>query len=309
MVLELHEILAAGKFQPLRAHASTKKFYLGEWEGKKSLLIDFEDGKEERNYFLKLTELLIKNKISVPNIVYVPNHDSSFLITQFIDGDLISKTPFSNKILEKIIEQAEQFTLIKKDHLTGLNIKSLDFMRLKYEFDFFLLHFCENFANDKIDNNIRKEIYNFAEEIDSFPKSFCHRDYHSENIISLKEDIFILDYQDALLAPRTYDYASLYVDGYYDFPGYAREEIRNRAVKYFGATQREFLKTALQRALKALGTFGFQIVHRKKARYIASVKRTVTYLDEFLEEDVVKNDTLRNYLRTLQNRLTLELCG
>ncbi len=309
MTQSLSEIILKGEFVPLKAHASTKKFYVGKWEGKKSLLIDFEGGKDERDSFYRLTQILLKNEISVPQIIYLPQGDYSFLVTEFANGNLISKSGCREKVFELILSQAEKFSLIKEDSLKNLNILTLGLKRIIYELDFFILHFCEVFANQNVGEEIRREIHLFAEEIDSFPKSFCHRDYHSENIVSDGENVFILDYQDALMAPRTYDYASLYVDGYFDFPESARQSVKNRALKIFNATEGEFLKTALQRALKALGTFGFQIVYRKKVRYVTSVKRTVSYLNELLGEKVVKSENLKDYLLFLQKRVTSELCG
>lgn len=309
MALKLSEILSKGDFSPLKAHASTKKFYLGKFNEKKHLLIVFELGKEERENFLKLTNFLHSQRISVPKIVYSPDDEEPYLITDFVSGKLLSQTPFDEKIFEKAVEEAKKFSLIKYDSLQAIKFPMLDFKRIKYELDFFLLHFCEGFANERVEEETRKALYNLAGEVDSFPKSFCHRDYHSENIIVKEDNVFILDYQDALIAPCAYDFASLYVDGYFDFPKKARESIKNYALSHFGASEEEFLKTALQRLLKALGTFGFQIVHRKKAKYIASVIRSVNYLDEMTASNIVESEKTRNYLKALKNKITSELCG
>jgi aminoglycoside/choline kinase family phosphotransferase len=309
MSAKLSEILSQGNFSPLKAHASTKKFYLGKFDGRERLLIVFELGKEERENFHKLTNFLLSQQISVPRIVHSPDDDEPFLITEFVEGKLLSQTICDEPIFEKALEEAKKFSLLKLDSSKGLEFSTLDFARLNYELNFFLLHFCEGFLNESVDQETRKALNSLAKEVDSFPKSLCHRDYHSENIIVKNGNIFILDYQDALFAPRTYDFASLYVDGYFNFSKKARESIKNYALSHFGALEEEFLKTALERTLKALGTFGFQIVHRKKAKYIASVKRTVNYLDELATPKTIENEKARSYLKGLQTKITSELCG
>lgn len=309
MASKLSEMFSEGNFIPLKAHASTKKFYSGTFKGTNCLLIVFELGKEEREHFCKLTNFLLSQGISVPKIIYSPDNEEPFLITEFVSGRLLSQKPFDEIIFEKVIEEAKKFSLAQIDSTNNIKISILDRDRMKYELNFFVLHFCEGFSNETVDDETKRGLNILAEEVDSFPKSFCHRDYHSENIIVKKGNIFVLDYQDALIAPRTYDFASLYVDGYFDFPKRERESIKNYALSHFGASEEEFLKTALQRLLKALGTFGFQIVHRKKAKYIASVIRSAQYLDELIASNIVESEKTRNYLKALKNKITSELCG
>lgn len=302
-------LFANSKIKPLPSHASTKKFYVGNWEGKKALFIYFENGKEERENFRRLTEILVNYGISIPKIIYVPDNDEPFLITDFVDGLLLSKTIFSEEILKKVLEEAKKFSSLDINSFNNYSPLVLDEKRIKYEFDFFLLHFCQSFLNQHLQSQIKEELYLFAEEIDKFPKAFCHRDFHSENIIVSEKSVFLLDYQDALLAPRTYDFASLYVDGYFDFPKTASNQIVENIKSYFEADEIEFKKTALQRALKALGTFGFQIVYRKKSRYICSVKRTANYLYELSSQRILNSGLLVGFLHNLQKKITSELCG
>ena len=223
------ELFASGKIKPLPSHASTKNFYIGNWEGERALFIYFENGKEEKENFKRLTEILVYYGISVPKIIYEPDSDEPFLTTEFIDGKLLSQAVFSEEIFEKVLREAKKFSCLDFKNYSPL---VLDEKRIKYEFDFFLLHFCQSFLNENLQSQIKEEMYFFAEEIDKFPKTYCHRDFHSENIIVKEKNVFILDYQDLLLAPRTYDFASLYVDVYFDFPRIAKDEIVKNVKTY-----------------------------------------------------------------------------
>jgi aminoglycoside/choline kinase family phosphotransferase len=85
------------------------------------------------------------------------------------------------------------------------------------------------------------------------------------------DGLVVIDFQDALLAPRAYDMASLAVDPYRSQDPRVAEHFRRAWLARTGAQPEEFDRTALQRALKALGTFGYQVTRRKRARYMRFV--------------------------------------
>ncbi len=285
---------------PVSAHASTKKFYKGNYEGSDALLIYFEQGEEERKRFVFLTKLLEKKEIPVPRILFDGDEDEPYVITEFIDGSLLSKHPLERFFLNKTVQSVIKFPKINDEEIKPINPLTLDFEKLKYEMDFFLLHFCGSFLNDDRGEEVKWLLYELCEEIDNFSKVFSHRDYHSENIIVRGEEIFIVDYQDSLYAPRCYDLASLYVDGYCDYEKSFREDLIVVASENFNASTKEFKMTAIQRALKALGTFGYQITYRKRIKYLSSVHRTLAYL-ESLCEDEEKN--LKNFIHYLSEKV------
>ena len=98
------------------------------------------------------------------------------------------------------------------------------------------------------------------------------------------ERLCIIDFQDARLGPDTYDLASLLRDSYVDLPGQVVDEL----IAYFLALQgrsaegaefrRRFDLMALQRNLKALGTFGYQTTTRRNPVYIQYIPRTLNYV-------------------------------
>jgi aminoglycoside/choline kinase family phosphotransferase len=73
------------------------------------------------------------------------------------------------------------------------------------------------------------------------------------------------------------------VDAYREVsPAEARRWMR-RAGDASGCGEREFQNIALQRALKALGTFGFQVTRRKNVRYLPPIARTVRYALRYMQ--------------------------
>ena len=109
----------------------------------------------------------------------------------------------------------------------------------------------------------------------------CHRDYHSRNLMLHGGSLHIIDFQDARMGPDTYDLASLLRDSYVDISERELDEL----IAYFLALKgaagrrrrsgRRFDLMALQRNLKALGTFGYQTTTRRNPVYIQYIPRTL----------------------------------
>ncbi|MDZ7644775.1 MAG: phosphotransferase [Woeseiaceae bacterium] len=121
------------------------------------------------------------------------------------------------------------------------------------------------------------------------PRVFVHRDYHSRNLTPCDgANPGILDFQDAVEGPLTYDLVSLLKDCYIRW---SPEQTRSRAVGFFrlrhealpaaldrAAFLRAFDLMGVQRHLKAAGIFA-RLSHRDgKDGYLADVPRTLRYV-------------------------------
>jgi len=130
------------------------------------------------------------------------------------------------------------------------------------------------------------------EVIATQPCVFIHRDFHSKNILKKKDgSIGIIDYQDAMPGPMTYDIASLLRDCYVDWP---EENITTWALYYKNLAEKHGLLpkdvsdqvfltwfdwTSLQRHIKALLTFARKSLRDKNDAYLRFIPRTLSYLN------------------------------
>ena len=119
-----------------------------------------------------------------------------------------------------------------------------------------------------------------------------HRDFHSRNLMVMpKENPGVLDFQDMVCGPLTYDLVSLLKDCYINCPP---EDIRMH-VEYFHRSSpdassdsidksvRDFDWMGTQRHLKAAGIFS-RLLHRDgKAHYLQDIPRTLEYVSETTE--------------------------
>src|ERR1041384_6674533 len=168
---------------------------------------------------------------------------------------------------------------------------AFDVEKLTWELQFFTKHFLEAYRGAQLTQAQRdalaKEYAAIVEELASEPRVLCHRDYHSRNLMLHEGDLYIIDFQDARMGPDTYDLVSLLRDSYVDFTEAQVDEL----IAFFLALRegreptqtdpadfrRRFDVMALQRNLKALGTFGYQATSRQNPVYIQYIPRTLTY--------------------------------
>jgi aminoglycoside/choline kinase family phosphotransferase len=118
---------------------------------------------------------------------------------------------------------------------------------------------------------------------------FVHRDYHSRNLMYTAENNpGIIDFQDAVAGPMTYDVVSLLKDCYVKWPA---DKVQCWALDFFnrssqeasaGLTEEMFLRQfdlmGVQRQLKASGIFARLLQRDGKPGYMKDVPRTLSYI-------------------------------
>lgn len=261
------------------------------------------DSKEDRERFVAITRFLVSKKVPVPGILSLD--DDQAVITEFVEGGLFSAEKKSGHLFAEVLRVAGIFAGISPGTVpANYKVNSLDIDRLRFEMNYFFLNFCSSYLCEKPSEKVKESVYKLTEDLGRAPAVFAHRDYHSENIMVAGNSIFVVDYQDALMAPRCYDFASLYVDGYRKPSPNEKKRILAAALTATGADPAEFMKTSLQRALKALGTFGYQVMHRKKERYGKAAVLTAGYLDELATDETLSDPSAVDFARSIKKKLT-----
>jgi aminoglycoside/choline kinase family phosphotransferase len=171
---------------------------------------------------------------------------------------------------------------------------AFDEEKLTWELQFFVRHFLEAYRGVSLTGSERQVLdtgfADLAGELAAEPRVLCHRDYHSRNLMLHEGRLYMIDFQDARMGPDTYDLASLLRDSYVDFTEAQVEELLAFFLALTGTTgtharssdarefRRRFDTMALQRNIKALGTFGFQTTNRGNTVYIQYIPRTLNYV-------------------------------
>jgi aminoglycoside/choline kinase family phosphotransferase len=300
--------MAAGEARvvPLTGDASDRKYFRVITPEGASIVLALHAGPIQfaTLSFANVSELLQQIPLPVPRIL---GHSDALGIVALQDlGDLTlqahlgAASPAQHAALYRqavafIDLMQRRAAELKSDRYLPFSV-SFDIQKLTWELEFFTKHFIEGYRGARMPERDRallaEEWSAIVGELAAEPRVLCHRDYHSRNLMLWNENLYIIDFQDARLGPDTYDLVSLLRDSYVDISDRELDDL----IAYFLALKartpeeqdpetfrRRFDLMALQRNLKALGTFGYQTVKRHNPVYIQYMPRTLRYVRTNLE--------------------------
>jgi aminoglycoside/choline kinase family phosphotransferase len=292
---------------PLTGDASDRKYFRALIRGGPSIVLALHGGpiEFERMPFTAVARLMNQIPLPVPAILH---HSDALGIIGLQDlGDVTLQAHLgAASRAEHAALYREAVSLIARLQQRGAELASeecapyqvaFDVEKLTWELEFFAKHFIVAYRGAAPSKAVREalgeEWLSIVEELSAETRVLCHRDYHSRNLMLHEGSLVIIDFQDARMGPDTYDLASLLRDSYVDLTAAQVDEL----VAYFVALRhptmaqsggdatgfrRRFDLMALQRNLKALGTFGYQTTTRGNPVYIQYIPRTLNYVRENL---------------------------
>jgi N-acetylmuramate 1-kinase len=287
---------------PLTGDASDRRYFRVLLRNEPSQVLALHTGpiEFEKLPFVNVSRLLAHMPVPVPRILA---HSDPLGIVALQDlGDVTlqahlgAASPSQHAALYR---QAVSFIEVLQRR--GAELESSDYVpygiafdveKLTWELQFFTRHFLEGYRGAALTESAKdalaKEYAAIAEELAAERRVLCHRDYHSRNLMLCEGSLYIIDFQDARMGPDTYDLVSLLRDSYVDFTEQQIEELIAFFLALRGtytgrmdsaADRKQFRARfdlmALQRNLKALGTFGFQTLNRGNTVYIQYIPRTL----------------------------------
>jgi aminoglycoside/choline kinase family phosphotransferase len=290
------------KIVPLSGDASDRRYFRVLLRNEPSQVLALHTGpiEFEKLPFVNVARLLSKMPVPVPAILA---HSDALGVIALQDlGDVTLQAHLgaaSQREHAALYRQAVSFIEVLQRR--GRELASpeyapygiaFDVEKLMWELQFFTKHFLEGYRGAVLTASSRealtREYTAVVEELAAEARVLCHRDYHSRNLMLHDRSLYIIDFQDARMGPDTYDLVSLLRDSYVDFTEQQVEELIAFFLALRGAysgradsaTERQEFRArfdlmALQRNLKALGTFGFQTLNRGTPVYIQYIPRTL----------------------------------
>jgi hypothetical protein len=169
---------------------------------------------------------------------------------------------------------------------------ALDRDRFRFEMDFFVEHYVAGFhgARAAVDE-LSPLLHALADRAAETPRRvLCHRDFHSRNILMPPDGtLALVDIQDARWGPDSYDLVSILRDAYIDVHDPWVEPLIDRYLARLsdppdraGFLDR-FRTVAVQRTIKALGSFGYLTSHLGTERYLEPIPRALKRLETLLD--------------------------
>jgi len=285
----------ASEIVPLSGDASTRRYFrLVERERTRVLALYPDPFRPDELSFLAVHALLEGWGLPVPAVLDVDGPRG--IVAQEDLGDHTLQEVLKeagDRQREELYRQAvDEIALLQREaarapHGAACFQIAFDIEKLVWELHYFLKHFveghrgCDLTVEDRA--TLSESFHALCEEIASWPRLLCHRDYHCRNLMLHGEELHWIDFQDARMGPATYDLASLLRDAYVDVPDELRDALaegfREKAVpgEPRDVFRRRFELMSAQRNLKALGTFGYMASVRGNPVYLPYIPRTLAH--------------------------------
>jgi hypothetical protein len=278
--------------KPLAGDGSDRSYYRITNADKKTHVLMVLQGPDreslrEGNYdWLRIAKILGSENIRIPDIYRTFSQDGAILHEDL--GDLT---------LEAFIATLKTPDEIKKTYDSAVDLwskmiqiqspgpwQNRSFNRDKYLFELFFLkaHLLqpENLLKKQEFVILEKEFEKLSSKIGSSTGVFTHRDFHSRNLMVKDAEVIMIDFQDAMMGPASYDLVSLCFDPYVPLPSAQRLEIFSRGLQAGSVNELDWPLVLLQRLLKAIGSFGYLTLSKKKGNYLKYVSPTIASLKE-----------------------------
>ncbi len=302
----------------LQGDASSRRYFrVVDAQNQKVIICHSPDPRVHDN-FKVVRKYFESSGVSVPK-VYNIEHDEHFLVQEDFGNSLLLQRLASQYWLDhKKIEQVYRMAIesIVKIHDSGVtipnSIKNLEFNeeKLLQEWEvtkeyFLYKYLCRSGTENSREEDMESEISaldnrmrKICEDLSRPKKVVVHRDYHSKNIMlmgSENAELGIIDFQDARMGIGQYDLVSLLEDCYFQIPKEIKLSLKNYyweicdSIKETFPNKKDYLKKynqmAIQRILKALGSFAMINFEKSNPLYLKYVGIGLEHLMSICQED------------------------
>jgi N-acetylmuramate 1-kinase len=288
---------AGSLIAPASADASFRR-YFRVTRGKDSYIVmDAPPDREDSKPFVAVAKLLAGLDLNVPLVLARDLTRGFLLLSDLGSRQYLDELPAPGAADRLYADAlAALRTMQNADARLSLPLPRYDRALLMREMELMPEWFLQRHLGLKVDVRMRDLLDPLFESLCraalSQPASFVHRDYHSRNLLFTGDNNpGILDFQDAVWGPVTYDLASLLKDCYIAWPA---SRVRSWVLEYrdsllesgfmLRADEGEFMRwfdlIGLQRHIKVLGVFARLFYRDGKSQYLRDLPRVLGYVKD-----------------------------
>ena len=277
---------------PASADASFRRYFRVRYDATSRIVMDAPPAQEDCHPFIQVSSLMAGIGLHVPVVLRQDLQQGFLLLTDL--GERMYLPELNENTVESLYHDAMQALLRLQAHGPA-DLPPYDRCLLMNEMELFrhwyLEHHLAMQLSERDNATIDAAFAYLAEVALQQPRVIVHRDYHSRNLMICAPNPGILDFQDAVIGPVTYDLVSLLRDCYIAWP---RQQVENWAKQYYlqvraegllpDVSESQFISwfdlMGIQRHLKASGIFA-RLNHRDaKPGYLKDIPRTLGYVTE-----------------------------
>jgi N-acetylmuramate 1-kinase len=305
----------------LTPDASTRSYFRVPWKGRTAVAAVYPEPFDPQLHpYLDVTRLFAEAGLPVPETLDVDAGRG--VILQEDVGDLQLRSVFETSTEDEREALTERAVSLIADIQAATRLAyerdsiacrlAFDEAKLSWELDFFLEHYFGTLRQETLSHGdeaqLRAEMNDLSAELAGRPRVLCHRDFHSSNLmVDVGGRLRIIDHQDARMGPASYDLVSLLLDRRTSVPSLSEvralrlfflDERRSRGLDVLDPDDfaHEFRLMAVQRCLKAVGTFSYQTGALKRGevyeRFIGPTLRIVIQASKWLGRFPVLQEVL-----------------
>lgn len=282
---------------PASADASFRRYFRVTSGDKTTIAMDAPPEHEDCTPFVQVAQLLTE-AVHVPDIIARDAAQGFLLLSDLGDTTYLhalNREPeTANSLYAAATDALVQMQLIRQlDSLPAYDEKLLRF-ELGLFPDWYVERHLQAALTDDQQAVLEQTFDRIVRNNLAQPRVFVHRDYHSRNLMVTTPNPGVLDFQDAVAGPITYDLVSLLKDAYIQWD---EERILDWAIRYwekarktglpvagdFGEFYRDFEWMGVQRHIKVLGIFARLCYRDGKAAYLNDMPRVMHYLRKACE--------------------------
>ena len=286
---------AGASIAPASVDASFRRYFRVTQAEDSYIVMDAPPDKEDSGPFLKVARILGSLDLNVP-IILARDMERGFLLLSDLGSQQYLDALRQDGAADELYADALKRLRIMQTADAGIarDLPQYDRAMLLREMEllpeWFLMRHLGLTVEAPERAMLDRLFESLVEAAVSQPACFVHRDYHSRNLlVTPRNNPGILDFQDAVWGPVTYDLASLLKDCYIAWPPTRvrqwvleyRESLLEAGFKLNGdAAQflRWFDLTGLQRHIKVLGIFARLFYRDGKSQYLKDLPRVLAYV-------------------------------
>ena len=284
---------------PASEDASFRSYLRLETDAESLIIMDAPPDREPCDQFIAVARKLRAAGLNAPEIIAQNPTEGFLLLTDFGGRDYLSQ--LSPESEASLYGDALASLLLMQTRIDAADLPLYDATLLNREMDLFHDWFLGKLLGISLDQE-QQSVWQsikqtLIENALAQPQIFVHRDYHSRNLMKLEiQNPGILDFQDAVNGPITYDLVSLLRDCYIDWP---QARVEQLALDYYEIARANNLvdvEAALfmhwfnlmgtQRHLKAIGIFSRLYIRDGKPGYLQDIPRTLEYVRQVSADDM-----------------------
>jgi N-acetylmuramate 1-kinase len=286
---------AGSRIAPASADASFRRYFRVTRGTDSYIVMDAPPGKEDLGPFLRVGRLLLAMGMNAP-VVLAQHAESGFLLLSDLGQRQYLDELSQDGAVESLYGDALDALAIMQGAGGTRELPPYDHALLMREMQLMPDWFLREHLRVEPNPDERAMLAGLFELLAGCalaqPAAFVHRDYHSRNLLVTEhKNPGILDFQDAVWGPVTYDLVSLLKDCYIAWPA-ARVRAwalghRQRLIDAgfaLEAGEEEFIRwfdwMGLQRHIKVLGIFARLYYRDGKSQYLKDLPRVLRYTQE-----------------------------